>query len=179
LILDLSHIIMNKLINRLNYHFYKYLYHPKRYIKHPLVSDATTNSTVGIGYGLARSTDPITLLYLFWRYIPKAMWSKSNKKSIIDLGCGDGTVLRLLEFMKLKNLVGVEGDETLSELAKKNSSWAEIINVDFTTNNFFERVYLYDFKVLFAFNPTSAAKLSKVIIKLVKNEPVFLILRNP
>lgn len=168
-----------RIINLLNFALYSFLYDVKRFSKHSDVSDHATNPNVGMGFGLARTTDPFTLALLFLRFFPKTLWLKSTKFWVMDLGCGDGTVLRLLEILKVKKIVGVEGDSGISELAKRNTSYSIILQEDFTQDNFFHIVSSFHLKVIFAFNPVNPNDLVEVLVKLMSYDSILIILRNP
>lgn len=176
---DLLNRFFVRIINLLNFALYSFIYDVKKFSKHSEVSDHATNPNVGLGFGLARTTDSFTLALLFLRFFPKTLWLKSSKFWVIDLGCGDGTVLRLLEILKVKKIVGVEGDLGISELAKRNTSYSVILQEDFTQDNFFHIVSTFQLKVIFAFNPVNPNVLVEVIVKLMSCEDILIILRNP
>jgi 2-polyprenyl-3-methyl-5-hydroxy-6-metoxy-1,4-benzoquinol methylase len=74
---------------------------------------------------------------------------KNKNKKILDIGCGAGFLLRVLEEQGFKNLVGVEIDASQANEAKKGLSHSFIFNEDvfsFFNNNKekYDIVFLYD-----------------------------------
>lgn len=94
-----------------------------------MVKDLETNPGIGLGLGMARTTDPLLTLYI----LLKIKFELGNKNlKVMDVGCGDGVVLRIMKFARFKEIIGIEGDFQLYSLAKRNNQYATIYFEDFT-----------------------------------------------
>ena len=70
---------------------------------HPEVGNKKTHTNIGDGFGMARSIDTLTL----WEILRRI---RQSDQAALDLGCGDGTVLRLLRLTGFSPVYGVESD---------------------------------------------------------------------
>lgn len=162
---------MTIFISRLEVAFYKLLFRGSTFIRHSDVMDTATNPNVGEGNGMARTTSPIFSTWLLRKF--------SNGKTALDLGCGDGVVLRLMRYAGFKNIFGIEADEQLAALAMHNEPGAVVIVGDMTSSEIVSRIPYREITV-FAFNPASPEVLTEGIRKLMESrESLILILRNP
>ena len=105
----------------------------------------------------------------------------SSEDSILDIGCGKGSVLKLLSKYKFKNICGIEISEELSKICKNNfrkkgDSRIKIINKDAREFKNFN-----DFNIYYLYNPCSSEILSPIIKKIVEtsNERKTLIYNFP
>ena len=161
-------------ISMINIKAYNFIY--KKFERHPQVSDLYTNVNVGIGNGMGRANDPVSLGFLFLRYFGLPIANKDN--FLLDLGCGDGTVLRIFQLLGYRKYLGVEFDPELCHLAAKNSK-AQIIKGDFTHSELQTQIRKFSPTKIFAFNPINAGTLYSVIENLFVRSKIVVILRNP
>ena len=105
----------------------------------------------------------------------------SPKDSILDIGCGKGSVINLLTKYKFKKICGIEISEELSDICKKNflkkrDSRIKIFNQDARSFQYF-----YDFNFYYLYNPCSSEILLPIIKKIVEtsNEKKTLIYNYP
>ena len=161
-------------ISMINFKAYNLIY--KKFERHPQVSDLYTNINVGIGNGMGRANDPISLSFLFLRYFGLPIANKDN--FLLDLGCGDGTVLKIFQLLRYRKYLGVEFDPELCHLAAKNSK-AQIIQGDFTDDELQVQIRKFGPTKIFAFNPIDASTLYSVIENLFIRSKIIVILRNP
>lgn len=183
-------------------------FNDKVFVRHSEVSDSRGEPAIGIGNGMARTTDPYSQAKLS-RKVSKKRYSNDSGKSksssgartwpvdraILDLGCGDGIMLKAFSVLGWKTIIGIEGDPDLVRLSRLNSA---------KKNSFFpgQRVFLYnkyfiDIKEIlsdlenqgifvdyvYAFNPCSEKELllvaSHIRDKLPTQETLIVHLRNP
>lgn len=147
--------------------------------RHPEVSDFETNVNVGHGLGLARTIDPLTQIIRVLRYMGIARFPFRKNFSILDLGCGDGFMLRGFDFVGFRNLSGVEFDQNLAGLAQINVRRAKIFCVDFSSSQFSKVLGGNSYTAVFAFNPAPAEQLIAALKVLLENGSYTLFLRNP
>ena len=163
--------------NLLNLLFFKYLFRQHSFQKHPAVNDYSTNERIGSGYGMARTTDPLTLIFILLRYGLVHRFARGG--AVLDLGCGDGVVLRLLSILGVREIIGVESDPVLAHLAKRNVPRANIICADFNSNEFEAKLMPFELSTIYMFNPTSAGEISAALSKLACAHEITAIYRNP
>jgi SAM-dependent methyltransferase len=124
--------------------FFSYLFY-QDFEFHPKTKPLETNPALGVGNGHALSRDLHILipLLMLLRFL--------GCKSILDLGSGDGYVLRPAEKLRFAKTVGVEADIELFKLSQKNCPKSELFNM------YFEEIKLDDFPnafdVIYLFNP--------------------------
>lgn len=161
-------IILNELVWRL-------FWNPRYFKRHTQVDDYHSNPTIGAGYGMARTKNIFELglqLYLHKTH--------DRSKSILDLGCGDGAALRLFRLIGFENVLGVEMDAHLVQLARQNEPSAIILLADFTGPNFLKDFGVnMEINTVFAFNPAPAPALIMALRTLSDMNPYTLFLRNP
>ena len=138
-----------QLFESLNFLTYRKLY--KNFLRHPEVTDARTNVNIGAGFGMARTTDPLKLGLIFLRHAGLPFWFPNSW--ILDLGCGDGIVLKLLEKLRYRKIAGIENDNFLCTLAKQNCPKSQIIGGDFLQSRSISEVVALNPRVIYAFNP--------------------------
>ena len=151
----------------------------KNFVRHPEVSDYATNINVGIGFGLARTIDPLTQIVRVVRFMGLTRMLFGKKFSLLDLGCGDGFLLRGFDSVGFRNLTGVEFDPQLAQLASANIPRATILCVDFSSSNFQTILGEHSFDAVFAFNPAPAKEVIPALKKIAQNGSFVLFLRNP
>ena len=150
------------------------LFWGKTFARHEDVDDFHTNNQVGIGFGMARSKQTLSLVW--------SLYSHKRAKDIcaLDLGCGDGAALRALQLARFPITLGIEFDAKLVQLAKLNNPRSEILQGDFTDPNFLEG-FTYKSKIhfVYAFNPAPGELLCKALVTISRRNTFTLFLRNP
>jgi len=124
----------NRLVYLSNNLFIHIVY--RKFLRHPEVTDLETNVNVGSGFGLARTTDPLTQIFRVLRYMNWKFSPFRKSFSLLDLGCGDGFMLKAFDFAGFRNLSGVEIDNELADLSRKNVPRASIASLDFSSSDF-------------------------------------------
>lgn len=154
--------------------------------RHPEVDDYRTNPNIGGGFGLARTIDPLRVVFIafyvvlrFKKFLELRSLFGFRDLPIIDLGCGDGVILKVFYIFGFRKITGVEIDSKLCLLAKKNVPAALVLNMDFGGSSFRNWCECNRQKLLFAFNPAPQDVLTKAIFSLAQKNEVILILRNP
>ena len=101
--------------------------------------------------------------------------------SIMDIGCGKGSVLKVLINYPFKNICGIEVSDTLSIICKKNMKKIndKRVNVYNLDARDFENYNQYNF--IYMYNPCSEEILSPIIKKIVNqsNSETKIIYNNP
>ena len=151
----------------------------RNFVRHPEVNDYETNINVGGGFGLARTIDPLTQIFHVIRYMGMSRMPFASNFAIIDLGCGDGFMLKGFDFVGFKNLTGVELDRELADLASLNIPRAKIHCVDFSSSDFSGALDRSTFAAAFAFNPAPATQLISALKSIAAGGSFVLFLRNP
>jgi hypothetical protein len=158
----------------------------RNFKRHPMVSDECTNPDIGHGNGMARTTGETILFFLLFSKLRK------NYRLVagIDLGCGDGVVLKYFKISGLRQ-AGIEYDESLSRLAQFNNPDAIIITGDFTNEKIIAKTLIsLDLDnptiknegwelLVYAFNPIVPEKLLDSLDLIAKRRSFILILKNP
>jgi hypothetical protein len=157
----------------------------RNFQRHPLVSDDRTNSAIGIGNGMARTSRETITFYRLIRKLKK----KYSLNTAIDLGCGDGVAVRYFELSGLFS-VGIEFDQSLSSLAQINNPQALIISGDITESQVVDKT-IKSVKsnfanrkkqpklLVYAFNPIEPALLLGSLNLFASNSNYILLLKNP
>jgi hypothetical protein len=117
----------------------------------PGTTDDKTFPDIGDGYGLARSIDILQLL----RVLIVSNWDcieLGRARTLIDLGCGDGVVLRVAQKIWIPTIIGIESDSQIARLAQINNPSALVINSKFEEWNV--TGLELDRYIIYAFNPT-------------------------
>jgi hypothetical protein len=166
----------NRLVYLSNNLFIHIVY--RKFLRHPEVTDLETNVNVGSGFGMARTTDPLTQIFRVLRYMNWKFSPFRKSFSLLDLGCGDGFMLKAFDFAGFRNLSGVEIDSELADLSRKNVPRASIASLDFSSSDFVQFAKKGNFKAVFTFNPAPAAQLIPALRALAQ-EPYILFFRNP
>lgn len=166
-----------RLICAINALFRKIAY--RGFVRHPEVNDYETNVNVGHEFGLARTIDPLTQIFRVIRYMGFIRTPFGKNFSILDLGCGDGFMLRGFDFVGFKNLAGVEFDRKLCYIASKNIPRAKIHCVDFSSPDFSVSLGETSFTAVFAFNPAPARALIPALKCIAERGSYILFYRNP
>ena len=125
----------------------------------PGVVDARTSPEIGDGFGLARSIDLLELIYVLMKA------GSRNCRTFVDLGCGDGVVLRVANIFKIKNIIGIESDAKISQFAKENNPKALVLHCkfqDWESQNLVQSRY-----VIYSFNPCEFSILLSAINKIL------------
>ena len=101
--------------------------------------------------------------------------------SIMDIGCGKGSVLRILVKYPFKNISGIEISDTLSDICKKNMKRindhrVNVYNLDARN---FDKYQQYNY--FYLYNPCSEEILNPIIKKIVNqsNSETKIIYNNP
>lgn len=136
--------VIPKLIYELNRFLFKRFYSDFEF--HPKTKEYETNPDLGVGNGHALSIDlQILIPFLVLLRI-------LGCKSILDLGSGDGFVLRLAEKLKYSKTIGIEADLELFKLSEKNTERSNLYCF------FFEEIHPLLFQevldLIYLFNPT-------------------------
>ncbi len=136
--------VIPKLVFEVNGLFFRRFY--SNFEFHPETRAYETNPDLGVGNGHALSRD-------LHRLIPFLVSLRIlGCKSILDLGSGDGFVLRLAEKLHYSNTFGIEADPDLFRLSEKNCNRGKLYN------QFFEDIKPLDFPnvidLIYLFNPT-------------------------
>lgn len=146
--------------------------------RHPKVSDEFGNPAVGIGYGMARTTDNLTLAYYFLRYVGLP---RKNTGYILDLGSGDGWVLHLLSVLRYRNLLGIEFDSELVSLSIKNVPRAIFIEGDFTSLSVTNKLgnLHKEIRAIYIFNPAHPEDVVDFLYNIENRNEIILVMKNP
>ena len=96
----------------------------------------------------------------------------SNNDSILDIGCGKGSVLNILINYPFKEICGIEISSKLAKICKKNmlkkkDNRVKIINKDARNFNHFKKYNYY-----YMYNPCSASILKPIIQNIANQAPV-------
>jgi SAM-dependent methyltransferase len=148
--------IIPKLIYEVNRFFFRRFY--SNFEFHPETRALETNPALGVGNGHALSRDLHVLIpfLVLLRFL--------GCKSILDLGSGDGFVLRLAEKFRYSEIIGIEANSALFELSEKNCTRGKLHNL------FFEEINPDDFPnvidLIYLFNPTDYVTVVKSCMKL-------------
>lgn len=130
----------------------------KNFESHPETIPLETNPNLGAGNGHAQSRD-LTVLVPFL-----VLLRVGRCKSILDLGSGDGFVLKVAESLGFSRCYGVEADVTLCEISKRN------LNRSVIYNEYFNDVQLEFFEkpvhLVYFFNPDLPVNMLNVCLKL-------------
>jgi len=137
---------------------------------HPETNYLETNLSLGVGNGHALSCDLHLLL-------PHLCWFRLlNCNSFIDLGSGDGYVLRLAEAVRFKTVTGVEADTALHSLASRNLTRSILHNKHFSdleVNNLPKKI-----DVVYFFNPAEYGLMIKTFSAIQHRGVRFLLTKN-
>ena len=161
--------------SKLNMKIFNFVY--RDFQRHPDTNDFKTSKDVGGGYGYAKSTDTLFLGLLFLRYSLASVFFKD--RGLIDLGCGDGAVLRLAEFIGFKTVIGVEISESLAGFAKINSKNSSILIGSYANLPTMYGFDSFKIKTVFVFNPGPVFEIQQALCAIATNQPKILIYRNP
>lgn len=140
------------------------------FISHPETKPLETNPGLGVGNGHAQSRDLVRLVpFLGLLRIFKC-------KSILDLGSGDGYVLRIAESLGYSYCYGVEADLSLFEISKANLNRSTLLN------QFFSQVSSESFDrpihIIYFFNPDHPVGMHDICSRLRKLNPKFFLTKN-
>ena len=142
----------------------------KNFESHPETIPLETNPNLGAGNGHAQSRDLSVL-------VPFLVLLRAVRcKSILDLGSGDGFVLKVAESLGFSRGYGVEADVTLCEISRRNLNRSVIYNEYFNDVrlDFFEKpVHLVYF-----FNPDLPVNMLNVCLKLRGLECRYFLTKN-
>ena len=105
----------------------------------------------------------------------------SSKDSILDIGCGKGSVLNLLTKYKFKKISGIEISEELSDICKKNFLKKNDLRIKIFNQDARNFQNFYDYNFYYLYNPCSSEILLPIIKKIVdtSNEKKTLIYNFP
>ena len=151
----------------------------RNFVRHTEVNDYETNINVGYGFGLARTVDPFTQKIRVIRFKGFSCLPFRKNFSLLDLGCGDGFMIRGFDFVGFRNLTGIELDPDLANLAKENIPNATIFCVDFSSSSFKLIASQNSYAAVFTFNPAPAKDLIPSLKSIAERGPYVLFLRNP
>lgn len=137
---------------------------------HPQTSLLETNPSLGAGNGHAQSSDLQFLVPLL------ALLRVLKCNSVLDLGSGDGYVLRVAEQLGYSYCYGVEADPNLCDISRDNLSRSTILN------NFFSEVTVDSFEkpidLIYFFNPDSPINMLDVCLNLRGLSTKFILTKN-
>jgi SAM-dependent methyltransferase len=140
------------------------------FVSHPDTDPARTNAELGFGNGHARSND----LYLLFPIL--LLLRMQGIKSVIDLGSGDGYALRIFEYLNYEEIVGVELDTSLHEIALQNLSKSKLINDDFRNiGTWYES---NEIELVYIFNPAAESVVINAVEVLLKHDIKYLLCKN-
>ena len=136
--------VIPKLVFEVNGFFFRRFYFDFEF--HPETRAYETNPALGVFYCYALSRD----LHILISFLVSLRIL--GCKSILDLGSGDGFVLRLAEKLYYSDTIGIEADPALFKLSEKNCLRGKVHNL------FFEDIKPFDFPdvidLIYLFNPT-------------------------
>lgn len=163
--LDFANAILTKLLS-------------KNFQRHPKVSDEFGNPAVGIGYGMARTTDNLSLLYYFLRFVGIP---RERTGYILDLGSGDGWVLHLLSKLRYRSLLGIEFDGELVSLSNRNVPRAKIIQGDFRSLSVVKMLGSLHREIcaIYIFNPAPPEDIVEFLTRIGIQSEIIVVMRNP
>jgi SAM-dependent methyltransferase len=148
--------VIPKLIFLVNRFFFRRFY--SNFEFHPETRALETNPLLGAGNGHALSRD----LHVLIPFLVSLRFL--GCKSILDLGSGDGFVLKLAEKFRYSEIIGIEAHSALFELLEKNCTRAKLHNL------FFEEINADDFPdiidLIYLFNPTDYVTVIESCMKL-------------
>jgi SAM-dependent methyltransferase len=151
----ISHVKpLQKLTYEINKALSRYFYSDFQF--HPATKHLETNPELGVGNGHALSRD---LQYL----VPFLILLRIlNCKSFLDLGSGDGYVLRCAEKLRFSQTFGVEADYELFEISTLNLSHSTLYQIYFEEIS--SRSFPQCFDVVYLFNPDKYETTKKTLM---------------
>jgi SAM-dependent methyltransferase len=130
----------------------------KGFVFHAVTKQLETNPLLGVGNGHALSRD----LHLL---IPQLRLLRVlGSRTILDLGSGDGFVLRAAKQLNYLNLFGVEADVSLAAISRLNLTRSKIFQNYFQDFNPADIGYPID--VVYIFNPDLPEIVESTLFKL-------------
>jgi SAM-dependent methyltransferase len=157
--------LFSKIIYEINLIIFRYFY--SNFEFHPQTKPLETNSALGVGNGHALSRD----LHLI---IPHLIALRIlGCRSLLDLGSGDGFVLRLAEKLGFSKTFGIEAHPELFKLSEKNCPRSYLYKM------YFEEIssddFLMRFDVIYLFNP---AEYETTLISCMKLNSKWILMKN-
>ncbi len=137
---------------------------------HPQTKPLETNPNLGVGNGHAQSRD-LSLLVPFL-----VLLRMLGCKSILDLGSGDGFVLKIAESIGFFNCYGIEADLSLCEISRMNLNRSVIYNqyfCDVKVETFVKPIHL-----IYFFNPDAPLNMLDVCLKLRSLDCKYFLTKN-
>lgn len=159
-LLNVSQTLIFKIATKLSYEtnrFFSYRFY-QDFESHPKTKPLETNPALGVGNGHALSRDLHLLIPLL------KLLRFTGCTSILDLGSGDGYVLRSAEKLRFTKTVGVEADIELFKLSQKNCPRSELFNMYFEEIGFGDFPNAFD--VIYLFNPAPYETTMKACVQL-------------
>ncbi len=130
----------------------------KNFESHPECYPLETNPNLGVGNGHAQSRDlPVLVPFL-------VLLRAVGCRSIIDLGSGDGFVLKAAESLGFRRCYGVEADLALWEISRRNLKRSVVYNQYF--NDIEIECFEKPLHLVYFFNPDSPENMLDVCLKL-------------
>lgn len=125
---------------------------------HPATKPLETNPNLGVGNGHAQSRDlPLLVPFL-------VLLRMLGCKTILDLGSGDGFVLKVAESLGYSECYGVEADVSLCDISRRNLSRSVVYN------QYFSEVTVESFEnpiqLIYFFNPDLPLNMLEVCLKM-------------
>lgn len=107
-----------------------------------------------------------------------------SQSSFLDVGCGKGAVLKVAKKFNFKNVAGIDLDENLIRIARRNMKILKYPDVKCICANALKFKDYGEYDVFFFFNPFSLEILEQVLGKIlesVKNYPreIYIIYHHP
>jgi len=137
---------------------------------HPETNYLETNLSLGVGNGHVLSRD----LHLLLPHL--GLFRLFNCNSFIDLGSGDGYVLRIAEAVRFKTVTGVEADTALHNLATRNLTRSILHNQPFSdleVNSLPNKI-----DVVYFFNPAEYGLMIETFSRVQPRGVRFLLTKN-
>lgn len=137
---------------------------------HPETKPLETNPNLGVGNGHAQSRD-LSLLVPFL-----VILRMLGCKSILDLGSGDGFVLRIAESIGYSKCYGIEADLSLCQISRMNLNRSVIYNQYFSDVKveYFEK----PIHLIYIFNPDLPLNMLEVCLKLRSLDCKYFLTKN-
>jgi 16S rRNA A1518/A1519 N6-dimethyltransferase RsmA/KsgA/DIM1 with predicted DNA glycosylase/AP lyase activity len=100
-----------------------------------------------------------------------------ENKKIIDIGCGKGFALSLFYLFNFKNISGIEIDNNLVSICKKNLDILKIKNINIIESDILEYKNINEYDIYYFYNPFSS-KTFELLLSKIDNKISTIIYKN-